>query len=123
MAWGGAAVLWGLILGVWVLVNGVRRLRRLPVRTSWPLVLAGLGLVALVGLVGVLLSLEQVFYFGLGDVQPALAVLPWSLLGVAVVLFLRLRQHRDEHWPLLPAFVLLLPVLAGCAYWGFFLPH
>jgi hypothetical protein len=123
MVWGGAAVLWGFILGVWVLVNGVRRIRRLPVRTSWPLVLAGLGLVALVGLVAVLLTLEQVFYFGLGDVHPALAALPWFLLAVAVVLILRSRRHRGERWPLLLAFVLLLPVLAGCAYWGFFLPH
>lgn len=122
MAWGGAAVLWGLILGARVLVNGVRRLRRLPVRASWPLVLAGLGLVALVVLVGVLLTLEQVFYFGLGDVHPALAALPYILL-VVVVLVLRLRRHRVERWPLLPAFVLLLPMLIGCAYWGFFLPH
>jgi hypothetical protein len=120
---GGAAVLWGFILGVWVLVNGVRRLRRLPVRTSWPLVLAGLGLVALVGLVGVLLSMEQVFYFGLADVHPALAALPWFLLVVAVVLILRSRRHRGERRPLLPALFLLLPLLAGCAYWGFFLPH
>jgi hypothetical protein len=123
MVLGAAAVLWGFILGVWVLMNVVRRLRRLPVRTSWPLVLAGLGLVALVGLVGVLLTLEQVFYFGLGDVHPALAALPYFLLVVAVVLILRLIRHRGERWPLLPAFILLLPVLAGCAYWGFFLPH
>jgi hypothetical protein len=105
-----------------VLVNGVRRLRRLPVRTNWPVVLAGLGLVALAGLVGVLLTLEQVYYFGLGDVQPALAALPWFLLVVAMVLFLRLRRHRGERWPLLPALVLLLPVLAGCAYWGLLWP-
>jgi len=123
MVWGGAAVLWGFTLGLWVLVNGVRRLRRLPVRKSWPLVLAGLGLVALVVLLGVLLTLEQVYYFGLGDVHPALAPLPYFLLVVAAVLFLRLRRHRAEGWPLLPALVLLLPVLAGCAYWGFFVPH
>ena len=123
MGWGGLAVLWGFILGVWVLVNGVRRLRRLPVRTSWPLALAGLSMVALVGLVGVLLTLEQVFYFGLGDVRPVLAALPYFLLVVAVVLLLRLRRHATERWPLMPALVLLLPVLAGCAYWGFFLPH
>ena len=123
MGWGGLAVLWGFILGVWVLVNGVRRLRRLPVRTSWPLALAGLSMVALVGLVGVLLTLEQVFYFGLGDVRPVLAMLPYFLLVVAVVLVLRLRRHANERWPLMPALVLLLPVLAGCAYWGFFLPH
>ena len=98
-------------------------MRRLPVRTSWPLVLTGLGLVALVGLVAVLITLEQVFYFGLGDVHPALAALPWFLLVAAFVLFLRLRRHRGERWPLLPALVLLLPMLAGCAYWGFFLPH
>jgi len=123
MVWGGAAVLWGFILGLWVLVNGVRRLRRLPVRKSWPLVLAGLGLVALVVLLGVLLTLEQVYYFGLGDVHPALAPLPYFLLVVAAVLFLRLRRHGSERWPLMPALVLLLPVLAGCAYWGFFVPH
>ncbi len=123
LVWGGAAVLWGFILGVWVLVNGLRRLRRLPVRTSWPLVLAGLGLVAVVGLVGVLLSLEQVFYFGLGDVHPVLAALPWFMLVVVVLLFLRSLRHRGERWPLLPALVLLLPMLAGCAYWGFLLPH
>jgi hypothetical protein len=122
LVWGGAAVLWGFILGVWVLVNGLRRIRRLPVRTSWPLVLAGLGMVAVVGLVGVLLSLEQVFYFGLGDVHPALAVLPGFLLVVAVVLTLRLRRHRGERWPLLPAVVLLIPVLAGCVYWGLLIP-
>lgn len=85
--------------------------------------LAGLGLVALVGLVGVLLTLEQVFYFGLGDVRPALAALPWFLLVVAVLLFLQVRRHRGDRWPLLPALVLLLPMLVGCAYWGFFLPH
>lgn len=123
LIWGGAAVVWGFILGVWVLVNGVRRWRRLPKRASWPLVLAGLGLVALVGLVGVLLTLEQVFYFGLGDVRPALAALPWFLLVVAVLLFLQVRRHRGDRWPLLPALVLLLPMLVGCAYWGFFLPH
>lgn len=123
MLFGAAAVLWGVVLGVWVLVNGVRRLRRLPVRGNWPLVLAGLGLVALVGLVAVLLTLEQVCYFGLGDVQPALSVLPWFLLVVSFVLFLRVRRHRGERWPLLPALALLLPVLIGCAYWGFFLPH
>lgn len=123
MALGGAAVLWGLILGEWVLVNVVHRLRRLPVRRSWPLVLAGLGLVALVGLVAVLLSLEQVFYFGLGDVHPALAALPWFLLVMALVLFIRVRRHRGDRWPLFPALVILLPVLFGCAYWGFFLPH
>ncbi|MBL8001018.1 MAG: hypothetical protein JNL05_03565 [Flavobacteriales bacterium] len=123
MGWGGLAVLWGVILGVWALVNAMRRLRRLPVRANWPLVLAGLGLVALVGLVGVLLTLEQVFYFGLGDAHPALAALPYFLLVVVVVLVLRLRRHRSERWPLFPALVLLLPVLVGCAYWGFFLPH
>lgn len=123
MGWGGLAVLWGFILGVWVLVNAMRQLQRLPVRASWPLVLAGLGLMALVGLVAVLLALEQVFYFGLGDVHPALAVLPYILLVVVLLLVLRSHRHRGDRWPLLPALVLLLPVLVGCAYWGFFLPH
>ncbi|MBL7939012.1 MAG: hypothetical protein JNL43_06600 [Flavobacteriales bacterium] len=115
---GAFAVLWGVVLGVWVLVRVVRRLRGLAVGASWPLVVAGLGLVALVGLVGVLLTLEQVFYFGLGDVLPALAALPWFLLVVAVVLFLRLVRYKGDRWPLLPALVLLLPFLFLLNYWG-----
>ncbi|HRH70931.1 MAG TPA: hypothetical protein PLB89_15620 [Flavobacteriales bacterium] len=115
---GAVTVLWGVVLGVWVLVLVVRRLRGLAGRASWPLVLAGLGLVALVGLVGVLLTFEQVFYFGLGDVLPALVALPWFLLVVAVVLFLRLVRYKGDRWPLLPALVLLLPFLFLLNYWG-----
>ena len=116
----GLAVLLGVIFAVAVLVQLVQRLRLRPVRTFWPLVLLGLGMVALVALVGILLTLEQVVYFGLGDVHPALRLLPHVLLATALVAALRLRRHPREHWALLPALALIVPVLVGCAYWGLF---
>jgi hypothetical protein len=77
-------------------------------------------MVALAGLVGVLLMMERVVYFGLGDVHSALTVLPYLLLLIAVGLFLRARKNTEDRWATVPALLLLLPILIGCAYWGFF---
>jgi hypothetical protein len=117
-----AAGLLGFITGLLVLWNGILRLRRKPVRTSWPLILIGAAMVVTVALVGIFLAQEQVFYFGLGDLQPALAAVPYLLLAAAVVLVLRLRRHREDRWPLVPALVLMIPVLVACAYWGMLWP-
>ena len=80
----------------------------------------GLGMVRIVGLVGVLLMQEGVVYFGLGDVHPALAFLPYILLLIALGLFSRSERRKADRWATLPALLLLAPVLIGCAYWGFF---
>ncbi|MBK6371500.1 MAG: hypothetical protein IPF64_17265 [Flavobacteriales bacterium] len=77
-------------------------------------------MVALAGLVVVLLMMERVVYFGFGDVHPALSVLPYLLLLIAVGLFLRARKNTEDRWATVPGLLLLVPILIGCAYWGFF---
>ena len=87
---------------------------RLLGQPSW----SGLTMLIIVALVGIFLVMERVFYFGLGDVHPALVALPYLLLAATGVLLLRLHRHREERWTLIPALVLALPVLAGAVYWG-----
>jgi hypothetical protein len=120
MALAGLAVLLGLVCGVVVLVREILRLMGRSVRPPWNLYLVGLTMVALAGLVVVLLMMERVVYFGFGDVHPALSVLPYLLLLIAVGLFLRARKNTEDRWATVPALLLLLPILIGCAYWGFF---
>ncbi|MCB0793747.1 MAG: hypothetical protein KDB88_03340, partial [Flavobacteriales bacterium] len=120
MGWAGLAVIWGFALGVVVILNGVQRLRNKALRPSWPLIVSGIGMVALVALVGVLLSLEQVFYFGLGDVHPALVALPYLLLATALIAGWHIYDQRVTRWSAVPTLLLLLPMLVCCAYWGLF---
>lgn len=117
MAWGGLAVLLGIVCGITVMVNGVRRIRRLPVRATWPLIVSGIAMVVLVGLIGVFLTQENVFYFGLGDVHPVLVSAPFALLAISIVLILRVRRNRNEAWYLMPTLILLIPVLIAMGYW------
>ena len=116
----GLAVLLGLACGLVFLVRVARRLLGKATAPFWPQLLVGLGMVALVGLIGILLVKETVFYFGLGDVHPALLALPFVLLVAAVALIWTLRKRRIDRWSTVPALVLLVPVLVGCLYWGMF---
>lgn len=120
MAMAGLAVLLGMTCGVVVMVRGVQRLKRGSTQPTWPLFLVGPGMLGLVGLVGVLLVQESVFYFGLSGVHPALAFLPYLLSMIAVALFIAVRKGTSDRWATVPALLLLTPVLIGCAYWGFF---
>ena len=120
MAVGGLAVLLGFVCGLVVLVRGVRRMLGNAVQPVWPQLVVGIAMFGLVGLIGVLLMMEKVFYFGLGDVHPALLSLPFILLFAAVVLIVAVRRSRTDRWSTVPALVLLVPVLIGCAYWGMF---
>ncbi|MBL0127676.1 MAG: hypothetical protein IPP83_09490 [Flavobacteriales bacterium] len=120
MTWAGLAMLLGLVCGLVVIVRVGRRVLGKAWKPVWPLFLVGSGMVVFVGLIGILLVKEPVFYFGLGDVYPALLALPFIILLVAVALFWALRKSRTDRWSTVPALVLLVPVLVGCAYWGMF---
>jgi hypothetical protein len=120
MAVAGLAVLLGFVCGVVVLVRGIRRMLGRAVQPVWDQLVVGVAMVGLVGLIGVLLVVEQVFYFGLGELHFALAALPYVLLLAAVILIWALRKSRADRWCTVPAVLLLVPVLLGCAYWGMF---
>jgi hypothetical protein len=120
MAVAGLAVLLGFVCGVVVLVRGIRRMLGRAVRPVWNQLAVGVAMVGLVGLIGVLLMMEKVFYFGLGEVQPALSVLPFLLLLATVILIVAIRKNMADLWCTVPATLMLAPVLIACAYWGMF---
>ena len=120
IALAGLAVLHGMVCALVVLVRAFRKAFGRSVLAIWPPFLVGVSMVGIVGLVGVLLTTEQVCYFGLSDVHPALALLPFALLALAVGLVLTARIRKAERWATAPALLILTPVLIGCGYWGLF---
>ncbi len=117
----GVAVL-ALIMGTVNLVQLIARgLVRLRGRNSGPLitpVLSGLACTTLIGLIGVLLMQEGVYYFGLGYVHPALSWMPLVLI-VLVGALVALRYHESTaHRSLLGNALLYLPVIGALGYWG-----
>jgi len=86
----------GAVNLVQLIVRGVAKLRG---RNSGSLItplLSGLANATLMGLIGVLLMQEGVYYFGLGSVHKALGWLPWLLLLlVAATLWTRSREGSD----------------------------
>ncbi len=112
------AILLVFVCGVTLLVRIVRRVFGKGVKAVWLPFLVGVAMFGLVGLIGILLMRQQVFYFGIGDVHPALLALPYVLLVAAVFLIWIVRKTNTDRWATVPALVLLLPVLIGCAYWG-----
>ncbi len=120
MALAGLAVLLGMACGLVALVRSVRRLWGRAARPAWLQIFVCLGMIGIVGLVVVLLMMERVVYFGLGDVHPALPVLPYLLLLIAVGLLLTVRKNKVDRWATVPGLLLLVLIVIGCAYWGFF---
>jgi len=116
----GLAMLLGLACGLVVLVRGIKRLMGRAVKPPWHLYFVGFTMIGLVGLIGVLLVNEGVVYFGLGDVHPALSLLPFVLLLIAVGLFFFARKTQVDRWATVSGLMLMVPVLIGSLYWGFF---
>ncbi|HPF91972.1 MAG TPA: hypothetical protein PLL57_15030 [Flavobacteriales bacterium] len=116
------SVLIGLAAGAVVIRVGVLRLRKKSTAAWWPAFLAGCAMLIVVALVGIFLTMEAVFYFGLADLNPALVVLPFALLFAGTVLAMRIRRSTVDRWLLVPSLALMLPVLALCTYWGLFWP-
>ena len=111
-------VLVGMGCGIWFL-RDLLRLFRHRAHGSLPLPLfLGLASVVLVALLAALLLNEAPYYFGLGDVDPALAWLPVLFLAFTVG-FLYLRPSRV--WRYL-AGVQLAAVLVMCIYWDMLWP-
>lgn len=116
------AVLIGLASGAVVIRGVVLRMWKKRGSTWWPAFLTGCAMLIIVALVGIFLTMEAVFYFGLADVHTALVALPFALLIAGLVLAIRMRRSVKDRWLLAPSLVVMLPVLALCTYWGLFWP-
>lgn len=112
----GIAVLLGAVHLILFVARSVAQLRGRPHGPVHLPFVGGLTNVMLVLLLGLLLVQEPVFYFGLGDVHPALVALPWLLL--AGLLF-HWRRGAQEHVALrIPHQLSLVVTLVLATYWG-----
>lgn len=121
----GVAVLAGILGTVNLFQLLARALAKLRCRFSGSMitpVLSGLALSALIGLIGVLLMQETVYYFGLGSVHPALVWAP-VLIAVLGCAFMWLsKRNGTSSWMRVTIAALLLPMLLACSYWGMLMP-
>lgn len=119
----GLALVAGFLNLVSVLRGVVARLRRRSAGPLLPAVLMGIGSAAVIGLVGVLLLNEGVYYFGLGDLHPLLAWLPLALcLGWGLLVRSAWTEATGRRWTRSSTAVVVLPFLALLGYWGMLWP-
>lgn len=112
----GIAVLLGAVHLILFVARSVAQLRGRPHGPVHLPFVGGLTNVMLVLLLGLLLVQEPVFYFGLGDVHPALVALPWLLL--AGLLFHWLRGAQEHVALRIPHQLSLVVTLVLVTYWG-----
>jgi hypothetical protein len=111
---------WIPIGGLLLLAQLISRLRGKAGRSILPLFLALVIASIVVPLIGVLLTHEGVYYFGLGDAMPLLAWGPTLLIGL--VLLLGWSGRKRIRPLLIVGTLLLLPLFALLGYWGMLLP-
>ncbi|HMZ49273.1 MAG TPA: hypothetical protein PLP28_09855, partial [Flavobacteriales bacterium] len=91
-------------------------------RWCLPSLLIGLVCALLLVLLAVLLLTESPYYFGLGDVHPALAWLPLCMLALVGGLFLCVRKGLVPRPWFTATVVLVLPMVGLLGYWGLLWP-
>lgn len=116
------SVVIGFASGVVVIARVIARLRKKSSAAWWPAFFAGLAMLIAFALIGILLTVESVFYFGLADLNSALALLPFALIAIVILLLLRLRRSTGDRWLITPTIAVLLPLVALCGYWGLLWP-
>lgn len=117
---GALFLVWIPIGGLLLLARLIKRLRSKDGKPILPLLLTVLISVLFVPLIGVLLTNEGVYYFGLADAAPALAWVPIMLIALALLLGWSMR--RGIRPVLIIGSFLLLPLFALLGYWGMLLP-
>lgn len=116
----GALALWLFVASIMLLVRLIALMRKQRDRPILPLFLSLLFCLAALPLIGVILTQEGVFYFGLGDVHPFLAWLPVTLIALALSLAW---MKRNIARPLLViGATALLPFFTLLGYWGMIVP-
>ena len=116
----GALALWLFVGSIMLLVRLIALMRKERDPPILPLFLSLLFCLASLPLIGVILTQEGVFYFGLGDVHPFLAWLPVTLIALALSLAW---MKRNIARPLLViGATALLPFFTLLGYWGMIVP-
>ena len=115
--WALLAMLIGMVSGALVLWRSAQRLFGANARPLLGPLLLGTGTVLCVVLIAFLLTNESIYYFGLGDVHPLLAVLPWAMVLLLVASFIHMRRAGHRISARLSA-TLMLPLLVLLGYWG-----
>lgn len=92
-------------------------------RTTAVMLLVGVGCLGTIGLLGVLLMQEGVYYFGLADLHPLLIWLPHVLLVlmIAAAAVQRKRKRRTA-FPVIAGATFVLPLFLMLGYWGLWWP-
>jgi len=118
LALAGLAVIQGGINLVQLIARGVGRLRGRIARPLLKPLLSGVANATLIGLIGVLLMQEGVFYFCLGFTHKGLVWLPWLLIVLVATLLVLHYRESNARRNLLGNVLLYLPVIGLLGYWG-----
>ena len=116
------AMVLGAVNLIQLLARSVAKLRGRQSGSFIEPLLAGLALSALIGLIGVLLMQEGVYYFGLANVHPALAWAPILIVVLGGAFIWLAKRNGAPSWQRATTAALLLPMPAACAYWGMLMP-
>ncbi len=120
--WALLALLLGLFGLGWLLRDGYRSIRARGRHSPVPPLLIGLVCALLLLLLAVLLLTESPYYFGLGDVHPALAWLPLCMLALVGGLFLCVHKGLVPRPWFTATVILVLPMVMLLGYWGLLWP-
>lgn len=112
----------GTYCAIWFLRDALRMIRKRPRTAMGAALLSGLLCVALAGLLSVLLMNEAPYYFGLGDVHPALGWLPLIIIAMTAGVFIIARRSSRPRWHMAVMALFIVPVLGLLAYWQMLLP-
>jgi len=121
----GVAVLAGIMGAidlVQLFARSVAKLRGIENESLITPMLSGLALSALIGLIGLLLMVEGVFYFGLGFAHPMLVYAPILIMVLGGAFMWLSKRNGSSFWMRATMAGLLLPMLLACTYWGMLLP-
>ncbi len=114
------------IMGTWSAVTFVRLLFKRTERRGLAMVqalMAGVCCALVIGLLGVLLMQEGVYYFGLGEVDPLLAWLPITLVALKIAVVAIHRIQPTHRWtPTIVGAVIAVPLMIMLGYWGLWWP-
>ncbi len=122
LAMAAVAVIVGAVNLVQLIGRSVAKVRGRSARSLITPILSGLANATVIGLIGVLLMQEGVYYFGLGSVLSALAWVPLLFITLSGLHLWRTKRTNEAAWLRIAAIMIISPMTAALACWGMLLP-